>query len=277
MDTGMEEIVDTGIVIHFGPGWIFLWAAIFLFVYFTVIFVIAHKIRNNAIVDMAWGPGFVLVALLSFFLAGKYTPAGMLVTGLVSLWGLRLFYHIARRNWGKPEDFRYREMRERWGDKRPALKAWTRVFLLQGLLMYVISLSVLIVNMADHGGFSALVMAGLVIWLIGFFFEAVGDYQLKVFITAPINRGKLMTSGLWKYTRHPNYFGEATMWWGIFIIALSVPFGFLSVVSPVLITYLLLYVSGVPLLEEKFAKRADFREYARITPKFVPWFPKKSR
>jgi steroid 5-alpha reductase family enzyme len=146
--------------------------------------------------------------------------------------------------------------------------------MLQGLFMFIVSLSAILTAEAEIKLFIVpLVLAGICVWGIGFFFESVGDHQLKVFISKPENRGKLMTSGLWKYTRHPNYFGEATMWWGMFLIALGAGASVAAILSPLTITFLLLFVSGVPLVEKPMWERPEFREYAKHTSKFFPWFP----
>lgn len=250
-------------------------SALLLLVYFTVIFLIAQKLENNSIVDMAWGPGFMLVAVYTFFAGGNMTARGLVVTILVSLWALRLFFHISVRNWGKPEDFRYIDMRKRWGDRLPRVKAFFNVFFLQGVLMYLIAITIILANLSAVGGLGIPDYAGIILWAFGFYFQAVGDAQLKAFKAKKENKGKLMTEGLWAYTRHPNYFGESAMWWGIFLVSVSSTNGIFGVISPILITYLLIYVSGVPLLERKYKDRPDFIAYTRRTNMFLPWFPKK--
>ncbi len=248
---------------------------ILLFVYFLLFFVVGTIIKNNSIVDIGWGIGFVILAWYTTLRSGNLGGANLLITLLISIWGIRLFYHIIKRNLGKGEDPRYAKWREEWG-KWVVPRAFFQVYMLQGVFMFVVSLPVILINHretpADITVFSIL---GLAIWGIGFFFESVGDYQLKKFKENPENKGKIMKSGLWKYTRHPNYFGEATMWWGIAIIAVSVGTSIAVFASPIVITYLLLYVSGVPMLEKKFEKRPGFQEYKEKTPKFFPWFPKK--
>ncbi len=242
--------------------------------YFFALFLVAQGIKNNSIVDIGWGMGFVLVAWFSLLAAGNHTGRALLVTGLVTVWGVRLFYHIIKRNWGKPEDFRYANWRKEWG-QFVVVRSFFQVFMLQGLMMIVIAAPILLVNVSRDRSFGALEILGLAVWLKGFYFEAVGDKQLADFLKNPANRGKVMKSGLWRYTRHPNYFGEATMWWGIFLIGVSVQNGLLGVVSPVVITYLLRFVSGVPMLEKKMMQRPEFVEYAKETSAFIPWFPTK--
>lgn len=246
-----------------------------LLAFFTIAFVIAQKKKNNGLIDIAWGMGFVVAALTSLIITSEPSVRGFLLTSLVLLWGLRLSYHLFRRNWNKEEDYRYRAMREKWGDSNPYVTAYFRVFMPQLILLFIIVQPVLRANLKSGGPLDLLDFIGLAIWLTGYFFEVVGDWQLKQFISKSENKGRLMKSGLWSYSRHPNYFGEATMWWGIFIIASSVPGALFTIVSPILITYLLLFVSGVPLLEKKYQNHPEWKEYAEKTSIFVPMPPKK--
>lgn len=249
-------------------------SALLIFIYFMVFFIVAQVIRNNSIVDMGWGFGFVVLALATLLLTGAYLERSLLLTLLVLIWGGRLTYHIVLRNWGKPEDFRYAKWRREWGSWLVP-RAFLQVFMLQGLLMLIIGYPIILVNASSQPGLNLLDYLGLLVWLIGFYFEAVGDRQLADFKKDPANKGHVIKSGLWKYTRHPNYFGEATMWWGIFLIALSVPSGWSAVISPLTITLMLLYVSGVPMLERKYKDNEEFQAYAKVTNMFFPWFPKK--
>ena len=247
----------------------YLYSLLVLFVYFNVWFIIGQIKKNNAVVDIAWGLGFVLVAWFTYIFSDK-AIINSVITLLVSLWGLRLGYYLFKRNWNKNEDYRYVNMRKSW-IKYPMLQAYLKVYMLQMILMFIISIPIIFVNNLSDS-LSIVSYIGLFIWIIGYFFEVVGDYQLKKFVSN--NKGKIMKSGLWKYTRHPNYFGEATMWWGIYLIAFSVG-GIYTVISPILITILLLFVSGVPLLEEKYKDNEEFKEYAKVTSIFIPWFPKR--
>jgi steroid 5-alpha reductase family enzyme len=242
--------------------------------YVSVVFVIALIKRDNSIMDIAWGPGFVLIAWYTLLAASDFQAPQLIVTALVSIWGLRLGYHIFRRKRGEGEDFRYRKWRETWGNLF-LVRSYFQIFILQGLLMIVVAAAVILINGSSASGSLILAIAGSLVWLFGFYFESRGDKELLEFISDPQNKGRLMTSGLWSYTRHPNYFGEATQWWGIFIIALGYPDGWVTIISPLMITFLLLKVSGVPMLEKKFADTPGWDEYARRTNKFIPWFPKK--
>jgi len=239
--------------------------------YMTMWFVVSIVKKRNDVADIAWGLGFVLMAWLSFIISG-FSFKALTVNILVTIWGLRLAWHIYNRNKNKPEDSRYLEWRKAW--KNFYLRSYTQVFLLQGILLFIISLPVIYVNHSASSGFGVLEMVGFLIWTLGFYFESTGDRQLKEFISNPGNKGKLMDKGLWQYSRHPNYFGEVTQWWGIFIIALSVSGSLFTIIGPLTITILILFVSGVPLLEKKYAGRPDFEEYKKRTSIFLPLPPK---
>jgi len=249
-------------------------AIILVFVYFLLFFLVAQSIKNNGIVDIGWGIGFVLIAWFMAITKGGSNAATLLITFCVTLWGTRLFYHIIKRNLGKPEDFRYANWRKEWG-KWVVIRSFFQVFMLQGVFMLIIGLPIIWIYEATAPVNFLILGLGAFIWAIGFYFEALGDYQLKMFLANPKNKGKLMDQGLWALTRHPNYFGEATMWWGIFVMALSVETSWLTIISPIAITYLLVFVSGVPLLEASLKKRPEFAAYAAKTSIFIPWFTKK--
>jgi steroid 5-alpha reductase family enzyme len=201
---------------------IILTTALAVFLYMTAVFVIALLKKDNSVVDIAWGPGFIIVALLSFFGGAEYEARHGLITVLVFIWAARLAFHIYLRNKGRGEDYRYAQWRKTWG-KRFILRSFFQIFMLQGFFLVLISYPIVLVNNSAEKGLATLDFVGTLVWVVGFFFEAVGDYQLKNFKQNPENKGRVITTGLWKYTRHPNYFGEATQWWGIFFIALSVP------------------------------------------------------
>ena len=246
-----------------------------IFTYFTLLFFLAQYLHNNSIVDLAWGIGFVLVAITGYFIMPQKTTASTIVLVLVTVWGVRLFLHLAKRNIGKPEDYRYVNMRKRWGHHFAKLKAYLNVFVLQGVLLLVVSMPILFVMTSSTDEFYWWNGLGIVIWGVGFTFETIGDAQLTNFKKNGSNHGKLLTTGLWSVTRHPNYFGEALSWWGIFLITLNELRNSWGIIGPLTITLLLLFVSGVPLLEKKYKDRPDFIAYANKTPKFVPFFGKK--
>jgi steroid 5-alpha reductase family enzyme len=186
-----------------------------------------------------------------------------------------LTLHIFLRNHGKPEDFRYANWRKEWG-KHVVIRSFFQVFMLQGFFMFIIALPIIITKASVPQKLGFIEIAGSIIWLIGFLFEAIGDYQLLKFKKLPENKGKIITTGLWKYTRHPNYFGECVMWWGIFIVSIPSGYFYISVISPLVLTWLLTRVSGVPMLEEKYKGNEEFEQYAKKTNSFVPWFPKET-
>ena len=248
-----------------------------IFVFMVGFFMVAQRLKNNSIVDIGWGLGFLIVAVITLIANAPFSARAWLVTTLVSLWGVRLAVYIFIRNRGKDEDFRYKQWREDWGNN-VAVNSFFRIFMLQGALMFGISLPIILVNGTgiDQPGLNYLDFAGSSLWLIGFGFEVIGDYQMSRFRINPGNKGKIMKSGLWRYTRHPNYFGEALLWWGIFLISLTIGKIWISIISPLLITYLLTRVSGVPMLEKKYKDNPEYQNYVTTTNAFIPWFPRKN-
>jgi steroid 5-alpha reductase family enzyme len=255
-----------------------LWNLSAVMGFMIAVWVLSVVIKNAGIADTFWGLGFVLVAWITFLGAEGYMGRRLLITFLVTAWGLRLALHIGLRSWGRGEDRRYQAWRRQYGEKFWWVSLFT-VFLFQGALLWIISL------VAQAGQWPSkpdrfiwLDWAGLLLWAVGFFFEAVGDYQLAAFKKNPANKGKAMAQGLWRYTRHPNYFGECLMWWGIFLVTLATPGSFWTVVSPLTITFLLLKVSGVTLLERTIVEtRPEYREYQQRTSAFIPWSPKRGK
>lgn len=246
-----------------------------LLVYMSTWFIVSLIKKRNDVADVAWGFGFVLMAWTSFFLSGTAGVRGLLVGILVSIWGVRLGWHIYHRNKGKTEDYRYLAWRKAWGSFF-YIRSFLQVYLLQGILLFLIVLPILIINKSSGPSLGWLDGVGVIVWLIGFYFEAVGDAQLKRFIQNPANTGHLMQSGLWAYTRHPNYFGEVTQWWGLFLVALSVPNSIFGVIGPLTITILILFVSGVPMLEKKMSENPEFEAYKRRVSRFFPLPPRAS-
>lgn len=251
----------------------YLTLILILFVYMSLWFVVSLIKKRNDVADVAWGLGFVLLAWVSFFLSDDSGVRGLLVNILVSIWGLRLALHIHSRNKGKTEDYRYLAWRNEWG-KWFYPRSYVQVYLLQGFLLFMIVLPVLVINKSLVSSLGWFDLLGVVVWLFGFYFEVVGDAQLAQFIKNPANKGKLMQSGLWAYTRHPNYFGEVLLWWGIWLIALSVPSGIFAIIGPLTITFLIFRVSGIPMLEKKMEENPEFLEYKRKTSMFIP-LPRK--
>jgi len=233
-------------------------------------------LRDASIVDRFWGVGFVVLAGGTAMLADGYEPRQALIVGTTVLWGLRLSGYITWRNWGHGEDYRYQAMRKTHGARFPLVSLVT-VFLLQGALLWFISLPLQIGQVADAPAhLTWLDGLGALLWILGLTFESVGDYQLARFKANPANNGKVMDRGLWRYTRHPNYFGDAVVWWGFYLIAAATPAGRWTLLSPVLMTFFLMRVSGVALLEKKLVDaRPAYRAYIERTNTFFPGPPRK--
>lgn len=245
-----------------------------LFLYMSFWFVVSLIKKSNDVADVAWGLGFVLLTWISFFLSSDSGARGLLVGVMVSVWGLRLAWHIHMRNKNKAEDYRYLAWRKEWG-KWFYIRSYFQVYILQGVLLFLIILPVLLINKSAGSALGLLDIFGVVVWLVGFYFEAVGDAQLKRFIQEPANKGRLLQTGLWAYTRHPNYFGEVMGWWGLWLIALSAPNGWFGILGPITITFLILKVSGIPMLEKRMAENPEFEEYKRRVSVFIPFLWRK--
>lgn len=240
----------------------------------TLVWVLSLAKKDAGIIDIFWGLGFVLVAWIGFFNTAGFMARKVLVVGLVTAWGVRLALHIFVRSLGKGEDYRYREMR----DKRPGyFWIWSLfgVFWLQALILWFVSAPILAAQYAaGPARWTWLDVIGAVVFFTGFLFESVGDWQLARFKSAPGNQGGVMNTGLWRYTRHPNYFGDALVWWGLLLIALSTG-AWWTVVSPLVMTFLLMKVSGVALLEKSLAeKKPEYRDYVLRTNAFFPGRPR---
>ena len=242
-----------------------------------VLWLVSLALKNSSIVDIFWGTGFVIVTWLIFFLTPDgFLPRKILTILLVTIWGLRLSIHILLRNWGQPEDFRYQKWRQESGSIW-WLKSFFQVFLLQGFLMWIISTPIIAAEISSVSPLGLLDYLAVIVCGVGFFFETAGDYQLKKFKSNPANKGKVLDSGVWRYSRHPNYFGDAFQWWGFYLLALSTG-AWWTVFSPVIMTLLLLKVSGVALLEKSLKEtKPQYREYMEATSAFVPWFPRQKR
>lgn len=238
---------------------------------FTMLWLVSLALKNASIVDIFWGPGFVLMG--GYYLAtvpGGPTPRGALVVALTTLWAVRLALHIGLRNAGAGEDFRYRSWREQAGRSFWWI-SFLKVFLLQAVLLWIVSSPLLLAGLGgSRGRLGILDGLGLAVFVVGFLLEAVADWQLTRFKRNPENRGRVMRTGLWSRSRHPNYFGEAMLWWGLGLLALPTG-GLLAVIGPLMITFLLLKVSGVVMLDAALVdRRPGYADYIRSTPAFVP-------
>jgi steroid 5-alpha reductase family enzyme len=235
-----------------------IYSAILIWVYMTVWYLVSIVKKRNDIADTAWGLGFILITIFNFV----FNPSEKLLISLVliSVWGTRLALHVYNRNKNKKEDYRYQQWKN---------NAYLKVFMTQGFFMWLITWP--IIN--STGVMKLFNIMGILIWLVGFYFEATADKQLKKFIANPNNRGKIMQNGLWAYSRHPNYFGEVTMWWGIWLVNLNT--NWWTIIGPLTITFLILKVSGVPLLERKYEGNKEYENYKKRVSVFIPWKLKK--
>lgn len=250
-------------------------AAITIAVLMLATWVVSLVKHNASIVDVVWGFGFVAVAWAVRVQVDGYAPRQWLLVAMTSLWGLRLSGYLFWRNHGKAEDFRYRAMRKKYGP-RFALISLGTVFAFQGLMMWIVSLPVQLGQARDTPELGVLAVLGVAVWLVGLFFEVVGDAQLARFKADPTSAGRVMDRGLWRYTRHPNYFGDACVWWGIALVAAETGVGAWGIVGAVVMTVLLRRVSGVTLLEKSLVKRrVGYADYVARTSPFVPRPPKR--
>jgi steroid 5-alpha reductase family enzyme len=241
-----------------------------------LLWAVSLALRDASIVDIWWGPGIAAVVAAAFASGGGAHPRSVLLLALVVLWGLRLGGHLLWRNAGRGEDPRYQAMRRHHGVRFAAVSLVT-VFGLQGALQWLVALPLQLAQLAPGGApLGPLDAAGIALFALGLFFEAVGDWQLARFKADPANAGRVMERGLWRYTRHPNYFGDCAAHWGMFVVALATPFGWLGAIGPLAMTVLLLRVSGVALLERSIGKRRPaYTDYQRRTSAFLPWPPRR--
>jgi len=255
---------------------IWLQALGFIVTMMALLWVISIILKNVSIVDLFWGLGFVLSAAFYFLKTGGPEPRKTILLIMVALWGLRLSSYLTWRNTGKGEDFRYREFRKKYGENRYWWISFFQTFLLQGVLMWLISAPLLGAQITGHDKpLGILDFSGIVLWITGFAFEAGGDWQLARFRSDSSNKGKVLNTGFWRYTRHPNYFGDSAVWWGYGMLCLSAG-SILPVLGSILMTALIIKVSGVALLEKSLKEeKPQYKEYIEKTSAFLPWFPKK--
>ncbi|MFN3152771.1 DUF1295 domain-containing protein [Bremerella sp.] len=230
-------------------------------------------LKDASIVDLFWGFGFVVISWVSLLNAASPTTAAWMTTILVTIWGCRLAGYLSWRNIGKGEDSRYTEMRQKPG-RNFALFSLFVIFGLQGTIMWIVSLPLQVIPTLD-ASFSTLTPLGLLLWLIGVSFESIGDFQLARFKSNPANRGKVLDQGLWHYTRHPNYFGDFLVWCGYYVLAISFDASaWWTIIGPALMTFCLLWFSGVAHLEKRIQnRRPEYADYIRRTSSFFPWPP----
>ena len=242
-----------------------------VFLFMTAFFLVAYLRKRIDSVDIAWGLGFVLIAVATALHRPSFRS--YVIALIVAVWGVRLAVHIGLRARGKKEDPRYIELTKKWKGNY-WLRAYVSIFLTQGLLMLAVASPIIVASGPANLDWQWLTLAGAYIWAIGFAFEAIADMQLANYLKDK-KRPKVLKTGLWKYSRHPNYFGELAQWWGIGIIALQAKWGFVGLIGPLLISYLIIFVSGIPPIEKRRAKDAEYREYQKTTSALVPLPPKK--
>lgn len=247
-------------------------------IFISFVFLLGRKMKRFDVIDAAWGPTFIVVSLTSFLLSYRevsYLSVCLLVVALVAIWGSRLSWHIGRRILNSHgEDPRYTELRKNWKGNINA-NIYFRIYIVQAVLATTICVPIIHINLFNGSAWTIFTWIGLMIWVLGFAFEVIGDQQLKKFVTNKNNRGKIMQSGLWKYSRHPNYFGEITQWWGIGIIAMGVMPWWVGLIGPLTITFLILYISGIPPSEKRFEGQVGWKEYKEKTSVLVPLPVKK--
>lgn len=236
-------------------------------VLFTALWLVSLYLRNTSIVDIWWGPGILTIGLAYYLTANGHQTRGRLVLALVAIWAVRLALHIAARSNG--EDFRYADWREEREDSW-WWYSYIKVFLLQAVIAWVVAMPLYFAIVSrDTGGLNVVDYLGVTVFTIGFLFEAIADEQLRRFRNQPKAHQRVLDTGLWKYSRHPNYFGEAMLWWGLGLIGAATG-GVVGLIGPLVITALLIFVSGVPLLEESLQSKPGYAAYAAKTPMFVP-------
>eukprot|EP00347_Sterkiella_histriomuscorum_P017430 403349400 len=246
------------------------------FILNTAVYVLAQFLKDNGIVEIAFGPIFVLGLIAQLQIVQNFHERSILVFILLIAWATRLSINNYQRRNG--ENWKYAEMREKWmkaGRCFYYMKAFMLIYIPYSIWEVLLNFSALFVTIYTRSGINYFDVIGFAIWGIGFIIELVADNQLMNFRKNVSNKGKLLTTGLWRYSRHPNYFGEILMWWGIYIIACQVYLGFITVFSPVLMTIRLRFMTGVPIVEQRLGDRIDFIEYKKQTNCLVPWFQKK--
>ena len=260
---------------------VLLGALTFVGVLIHFVFILAVKFKRNDFADVIWGPGMLLASLggltFSWWLNPQFqmTQLDGLALVLLAFWSLRLFFHLGIRTLSHDhEDIRYQKMRQDWKDSW-RIQSYLKVFVLQGILMLVNVSPVLWIIASPDQSLTAISFAAAFVWVVGFVIESLSDYQLTQFKKNPANRGQLIRSGLWGWSRHPNYFGEIVQWWALFLLALPLEGGIYTIIGPVMITFFLVKVSGIPLLEKNMQSRSGFEDYKKTTSLLIPWPPKK--
>lgn len=240
-----------------------------------LLWLISLAVRDSSIVDIAWGPLIFIIGLTYYLAIAEPGSRAHLIVALTGLWAVRLALHIGVRNLGHGEDFRYAAWRKQYGAAW-WYRSYFKVFLLQGVIAWIVALPLFYaITSGIPVTLTLLDRAGVLLFAAGFLFEAIGDEQLRRFKANPANKGRVMDTGLWRYTRHPNYFGEAVLWWGLGLIGAATPLGWIGLVGPAIMTFLLIRVSGVAMLEKTLkTTKPGYAEYIANTPAFFPGAPR---
>ena len=240
-----------------------------------ILWLVSLAVRDSSIVDIAWGPLILLVGLTYYLTTDAPGSRARLIVALVALWAVRLAAHIGARNLGHGEDFRYAAWRAQHPDTW-WIRSYFKVFLLQGVIAWLVAMPLFYaITSRAPSGWTMWDGAGVAVFAFGFLFEAIGDEQLRRFKADPANKGRVMNTGLWRYTRHPNYFGEAVLWWGLGLIGAATPNGWIGLVGPAIITFLLIRVSGVAMLEKALREtKPGYGDYIARTSAFFPRLPR---
>ncbi len=255
---------------------LFVWASLNVLLLMTILWLISIPLKNVSIVDIFWGIGYLVAISVYTFLSDDVFTRQWVLFILVLLWSIRLSGYLFFRNYGKEEDFRYQEFRRHYGVNRYWWFSFFQVFILQGLLIALVSLPLLGVNLyTQNNELNLIDYVAIVVWIIGFLFESLGDYQLSKFKSNPDNKGKVLNIGLWRYTRHPNYFGDAAVWWSFALFSIASG-AYWYIIGSLVMTFLIIKISGVSLLEKSLKDtKPKYRDYVSRTSAFIPWFPKK--
>ncbi len=253
-----------------------VWSFVAALGFLTLVFAYGYTKKRYDIIDSAWGPAFIVIALSLVVRESNLTPVTLALLLMVSAWGIRLSYHIySRFRKSEAEDPRYIELRKKWPKRFIPLQIYLRIYLVQAVLATLVSLPVILIIGGTILPLVTLASLGIAVWLVGFCIEIIADAQLRIFLSAPENRGKIMQDGLWAYSRHPNYFGEILLWWGIGIMTYGTPYALIGFMGPLAITLLIVFVSGIPPAEKRASTKPGWKAYAKKTNALVPWPPKE--
>lgn len=248
-------------------------ASLMVTIYMSVWFLVSIIIKRNDVADVAWGLGFIVASLSALIFNHNYNYTSIITVILIIIWGGRLAVHIGLRNLKKSEDYRYKAYRDNWG-KTFYIRSFFQIYVLQGLLMLIIASPVLIISHYSTKITSPFLVLGVIAWVYGFVFESIADRQLANFIQNKNKSKRVLDTGLWRFSRHPNYYGELTQWWAIGIICLGVKYGYFGLIGPAVISFLIIKVSGIPMLEKRHLDDDQYIAYRKATSILIPRPPR---